>query len=63
MRLKREQARFLAFEILDDLVKEKLLEVARADLEMVRVKVDALLLEELLVEDKLNEEVRKILEQ
>jgi len=63
MRLKKEQAQFLAGRILDDLLKEKLIEVDRSDLEMLRVMVDELLLEQLLVEDKINEEARKLLEQ
>lgn len=63
MRLKREQAQFLARRILDDLLKEKLIEVDRSDLEMLRVMVDEFLLEQLLIEDKLNEEARKLLEQ
>ena len=63
MRLKREQAQFLAGRILDDLLKEKLIEVDRSDLEMLRVMVDEFLLEQLLIEDKINEEARKMLEQ
>ena len=63
MRLKREQADFLAHLIVDDLIKEKLVEVDKSDLEMLRVMVDEFVLEQLLIEDKLNDEVRKMLEQ
>jgi len=63
MRLKKEQSRFLAGRILDDLLKEKLCDVDRSGLEMLGVMVDEFLLEQLLVEDKLNDEVRKMLEQ
>jgi len=63
MRLKKEQAQFLAGRILDDLLKEKLCELDRSALEMLSVMVDEFLLEQLLVEDKLNDEVRKMLEQ
>jgi len=62
MRLKREQVRFLAGRIVDDLLKEKLIEVDRSDLEMFRVMVDEFVLDQLLIEDKLNEEVRKLLD-
>ncbi|RLC47986.1 MAG: hypothetical protein DRH70_02095 [Candidatus Coatesbacteria bacterium] len=63
MRLKREQVRFLAGRIVDDLVKEKLIEVDRSDLEMLRVMVDDFVLDQLLIEDRLNDEVRKLLDQ
>jgi len=63
MRLKREQSRFLAGRILEDLLKEKLVDVDRSGLEMLGVMVDEFLLEQLLIEDKLNDEVRKMLEQ
>ncbi len=53
----------MARRILDDLLKEKLIEVDRSDLEMLRVMVDEFLLEQLLIEDKLNEEARKLLDQ
>jgi len=63
MRLKREQVRFLAGRIVDDLLKEKLIEVDRSDLEMLRVMVDDFVLDQLLIEDRLNDEVRKLLDQ
>ncbi|MBN1593908.1 MAG: DUF507 family protein [Candidatus Coatesbacteria bacterium] len=63
MRLKREQIEFIAHQILKDLRKEKLIEVDKSDLEMLQVNVDEFVLEQVLVEDKLNEEVRKMLEQ
>lgn len=63
MRLKRGQAEFIAHLIVDDLLKEKLIEVDKSDLEMLRVMVEEFVLEQLLVEDKLNDEVRKMLEQ
>ena len=53
----------MARRILDDLLKEKLIEVDRSDLEMLRVMVDEFVLEQLLIEDKLNEEARKLLDQ
>jgi len=53
----------LARRILDDLFEEKLIDVDKSDLEMLRVMVDEFVLEQLLVEDRLNEEVRKMLEQ
>ncbi|MBN2209192.1 MAG: DUF507 family protein [Candidatus Coatesbacteria bacterium] len=63
MRLNKEQSRFLAGRILDDLLKENLIDLDRSGLEMLGVMVDEFLLEQLLIEDKLNEEVRKMLEQ
>jgi len=63
MRLKREQVRFLAGRIVDDLLKEKLIEVDRSDLEMLRVMVDDFVLDQLLIEDRLNDEVRKLFDQ
>ncbi len=62
MRLKREQVRFLAGRIVDDVLKEKLIEVDRSDLEMLRVMVEEFVLDQLLIEDRLNEEVRKLLD-
>lgn len=62
MRLKREQVRFLAGRIVDDILKEKLIEVDRSDLEMLRVMVEDFVLDQLLIEDRLNEEVRKLLD-
>jgi len=63
MRLKREQVEFLAGRIIDDLLMEKLIDVDKSDLEMLRAMVDEFLLEQLLIEDKINEEARKMLDQ
>lgn len=63
MRLKKEQVRFLATRILQDLLKEKCVEADRSDHEMLAVMIDEFVVEQLLVEDNLNEEVRKMLEQ
>ena len=52
----------MAGRIVDDLLKEKLIEVDRSDLEMLRGMVDEFVLDQLLVEDRLNEEVRKLLD-
>jgi len=63
MRLRREQVRFLAGRIVDDLLHQRLVSIERTEVDKVKLKVDNIVLEELLVEDRLNEEVRKILEQ
>jgi len=63
MRLKKEQADFLARLIVEELIKEKLIEVDKSDVEMLCVMVDEFVLDQLLVEDRLNDEVRKLLEQ
>ena len=63
MRLKREQVGYLTSKITTDLLDEKYIKINKSDIEMVNFMVEDFVLEQLLIEDKLNEEVRNILEQ
>jgi hypothetical protein len=60
MKLSRERVTFLAKAVTDGLLKEKCLEGAAKAEELVR-KIDAIIYEELMVEDRLNAEVDRIL--
>ena len=60
MRLTKERISSLSKSILDRLLKENLLEIHLPHEELVR-KIDQVMTEELMVEDRLNDEVQEIL--
>lgn len=61
MKLTRSQIEWISFEIAKDLVKKDLVEVDNQD--KLAEKIKNIITEDLMVEDKLNEEVREILSQ
>jgi len=61
MKLNRSQIEWISFEIAKGLIKKELVEVNSQD--KLAEKIKNIITEDLMVEDKLNEEVREILSQ
>ena len=60
MRLRREMIEYLSKKIVETLVEKEMIEL-ETDKEKLQGRINQLITEDLLVEDKLNEEVRELL--
>ena len=60
MRLRREMIEYLSRKIVETLVEKEMIEL-ETDKEKLQGRINQLITEDLLVEDKLNEEVRELL--
>jgi len=60
MKLRRQQVEVIAARIIDDLIKRKFIEAESLD--KAKVLVKKIIIDDFMVEDKLNDEVRELLE-
>ena len=60
MKLRKQQIEVIAARIIDDLIKRKSTEIENVD--KVQALVKRVIIDDLMVEDKLNDEVRELLE-